>query len=219
LKDANITTTCGTVVLYLALVITIGVKLLGVGNTSHTFNSQRLIQEVRRKYSQTKRDVHTETKNIELLIVNDYRQFVKRGSVEATGERAKSVANFVDSVYKALNSRVALVAVQTWSSGDKITVSSDPETTLDNFLDYRKNTLLSLYSHDIAELLTNIDFDGSTVGIAPVKGICLSSSSGGINQDTGTTDSVGATMAHEMGHTLGMEHDRSKMNAILQCFH
>jgi hypothetical protein len=164
LKDANITTTCG------------------VGNTSHTFNSQRLIQEVRRKYSQTKRDVHTETKNIELLIVNDYRQFVKRGSVEATGERAKSVANFVDSVYKALNSRVALVAVQTWSSGDKITVSSDPETTLDNFLDYRKNTLLSLYSHDIAELLTNIDFDGSTVGIAPVKGICLSSSSGGINQ-------------------------------------
>jgi Cu2+-containing amine oxidase len=52
---------------------------------------------------------------------------------------------------------VALVAVQTWSSGDKITVSSDPETTLDNFLDYRKNTLLSLYSHDIAELLTLVD--------------------------------------------------------------
>ena len=49
---------------------------------------------------------------------------------------------------------MALVAVQTWSSGDKITVSPDASTTLDNFLEYRKSTLRSLYSHDIAELLT-----------------------------------------------------------------
>ena len=65
--------------------------------------------------------MHTETKNIELLIVNDFRQvcegcccvwvvcgvcliwfvilqYQKRGSVAATGDRAKSIANFVDSV-------------------------------------------------------------------------------------------------------------------------
>ena len=115
---------------------------------------------------------------------------------------SKYYTEFAFQVYKALNTRVALVAVETWNNGDKSTITSSPDTTLDNFNEYKKNTLRSVYNHDIAELLTydpsvlvknpnekivlyvcrNIDFQGSTVGLAPVKGICTAGRSSGINQ-------------------------------------
>ncbi|XP_065835038.1 disintegrin and metalloproteinase domain-containing protein 11-like [Oscarella lobularis] len=179
----------------------------GLGNHSFAPTPNAVVANVKKDFQRARRSVLTETKYVELLIVNDYRQYKKRGTVAATGDRAKAIANFVDSVYKTLNVRVALVAVETWNNGDKISISSDAGTTLDDFLVYRENTLVSKYSHDSGQLVSNLDFAGTTIGIAPLKGMCRLSSSGGVNQDTSTSDQVASTMAHEMGHTFGMEHD------------
>ncbi|XP_062518538.1 uncharacterized protein LOC134193719 [Corticium candelabrum] len=194
--DANVTATCG------------------IGNTSHSFSTHRIVQEVRKKISRIERDVHNETKYIELVIVSDFNLFTILGTVAAAGDRAKYIANFVDSLYKPLKIHVALVAVETWNDGDKIKISSDPFATIKKFMLYRKQTLRHVYSHDIAELLTSVKFKGANVGLAPVRGICAPRRSCGINQDTGTADRVAGIMAHEMGHALGMRHDKKRENLM-----
>ncbi|NWZ98578.1 ADA28 protein, partial [Nesospiza acunhae] len=52
------------------------------------------------------------------------------------------------------------------------------------------------------------DFEGTTIGLAFIKSICSDSFSAGIIQDHNRNEvAVAATMAHEMGHNLGMSHD------------
>ncbi|NXT86063.1 ADA28 protein, partial [Zapornia atra] len=52
------------------------------------------------------------------------------------------------------------------------------------------------------------DLEGTTIGLAFLKSICSDIHSAGIIQDHSRNEiAVAATMAHEMGHNLGMNHD------------
>lgn len=52
------------------------------------------------------------------------------------------------------------------------------------------------------------NFGGITVGIAYVGVVCSSLYSVGLSQDQHSSmESVGTTVAHELGHLLNMEHD------------
>ena len=57
-------------------------------------------------------------------------------------------------LYRPLNVRVALVAVEIWSQSDKIVVDKDSEKCLNNFLEYRNKELVKTYDHDNAQLIT-----------------------------------------------------------------
>eukprot|EP00485_Elphidium_margaritaceum_P019594 CAMPEP_0202730350 /NCGR_PEP_ID=MMETSP1385-20130828/186595_1 /ASSEMBLY_ACC=CAM_ASM_000861 /TAXON_ID=933848 /ORGANISM="Elphidium margaritaceum" /LENGTH=1359 /DNA_ID=CAMNT_0049396623 /DNA_START=346 /DNA_END=4425 /DNA_ORIENTATION=+ len=71
---------------------------------------------------------------------------------------------------------------------------------------YRKNHLSDF---DNAQLFTYYDFIGPTVGYAAVPGMCISSSSGGIEQMTYDEEYNAVIVAHEMGHNFNMDHDGS----------
>ncbi|XP_054440882.1 disintegrin and metalloproteinase domain-containing protein 8 [Pteronotus mesoamericanus] len=148
-----------------------------------------------------------EPRYVELYVVADYAEFQRLKSRDAVRSRVLEVVNHVDKLYQELGFRVVLVGLDIWDGGDKIVVSSNPSLTLENFLAWRTKHLVGRHAHDNAQLLTGVDFSGQTVGLAKVSTMC-SRHSGAVNQDhSGDSVGVACTMAHEMGHNLGMNHD------------
>ncbi|CAL8282491.1 unnamed protein product [Merluccius merluccius] len=159
--------------------------------------------------SRRKRDTQTTTKYVELIIVADNREFQKQGKdMDKVKQRLAEIANYVDKFYRALNIRVALVGLEVWSDTDKCPVSPDPFTTLHDFLDWRKVKLLPQRPHDNAQLISGVYFQGTTIGMAPIMSMCTAEQSGGIVMDH-SDNPLGAavTLAHELGHNFGMNHD------------
>jgi predicted Zn-dependent protease len=159
-----------------------------------------------------RRDVNSMEKFVELVLVNANSQFVAQGSDLATVvNRAVSIANIMDSLYKPLNTRVALVGVETWNDFDRISVVTNADILLDNFATYHVDELVDRFEgHDDAQLLTAIDFDGSTVGLAFIEGICSSFLATSVIQDTFSLAATSSVSTHELGHNLGMAHDNDR---------
>ncbi|XP_068181996.1 disintegrin and metalloproteinase domain-containing protein 19 isoform X1 [Antennarius striatus] len=155
-----------------------------------------------------KRDLSQNMKYVELLIAADKAEFEKHGSsLEKTKLKLLEAANLVDKYYKNLNIRVALIGLEVWTSRDMIAVSDNPHSTLAAFLSWRRKQLRSL-PNDNSQLITGRAFQGTTIGLAPLKAMCSDYQSGGVNTDhSESAVGVAATMAHEMGHNFGMSHD------------
>lgn len=56
--------------------------------------------------------------------------------------------------FQPLGVRVALVAVEVWSEGDRFTVGGSARAVLERFLRWRREELLPRLPHDNAQLLT-----------------------------------------------------------------
>ncbi|XP_069552978.1 disintegrin and metalloproteinase domain-containing protein 19 [Brachyistius frenatus] len=155
-----------------------------------------------------KRELNQNMKYVELLIVADKAEFEKHGSIlEKTKLKLLEAANLVDKYYKALSIRVALIGLEVWTSQDMISMSDNPHSTLAAFLSWRRKQLHAL-PNDNAQLITGRPFQGTTIGLAPLKAMCSDYQSGGVNTDhSESAVGVAATMAHEMGHNFGMSHD------------
>ncbi|XP_034036928.1 disintegrin and metalloproteinase domain-containing protein 19 [Thalassophryne amazonica] len=155
-----------------------------------------------------KRDISQNFKYVELLLVADNAEFQKNGrSLEKTKMKLLEAANYVDKYYKALKIRVALIGLEVWSDHDMISVSDNPHSTLAGFLAWRRKYLHKL-PNDNAQLITGVPFQGTIIGMAPLKAMCSEYQSGGVNTDhSELAVGVAATMAHEMGHNFGMSHD------------
>ncbi|XP_029031617.1 disintegrin and metalloproteinase domain-containing protein 12 [Betta splendens] len=185
------------------------------GACGHGFNfssvaPERHIQSpLQTFHTRHKRHAQKTTKYVELIIVADNREYQKHGKdLEKVKQRLAEIANYVDKFYRALNIRVALVGLEVWSDSDKCPVTQDPFATLHEFLDWRKVKLLPQKGHDNAQLISGVYFQGTTIGMAPIMSMCTVEQSGGIVMDH-SENPLGAavTLAHELGHNFGMNHD------------
>ncbi|KAM4702816.1 disintegrin and metalloproteinase domain-containing protein 12 [Rhinophrynus dorsalis] len=156
-----------------------------------------------------KRDTSKTTKYVELVIVADNREFQRQGKdIDKVKHRLIEIANYVDKFFRPLNIRVALVGVEIWSDADKCAITQDPFTSLHEFLDWRKMKLLPHKPHDNAQLVSGVYFQGTTIGMAPIMSMCTADKSGGVVMDhSGNPLGAAVTLAHELGHNFGMNHD------------
>ncbi|XP_042195894.1 disintegrin and metalloproteinase domain-containing protein 19 [Callorhinchus milii] len=167
-----------------------------------------LTSHIRPAHHREKRDLIKDMKYVELYLVADYAEFQKhKWDIEKTKLKLKETANYVDKYYRSLNIRIALVHVEVWTHEDMCDVRENPYNTLWSFLKWRRKAL-AMKKHDNAQLVTGITFNGTTIGLAPLMGMCSDYQSGGVNMDhSDSAIGVAATMAHEMGHNFGMSHD------------
>uniref|UniRef100_A0A6P8I559 Zinc metalloproteinase-disintegrin-like atrase-A n=1 Tax=Actinia tenebrosa TaxID=6105 RepID=A0A6P8I559_ACTTE len=157
-----------------------------------------------------RRNIDSETKYIELVLVNDNSQY--KYYQENTTQRALKIVNYVDSFYRALKVRVALIEMITWKDKDEILVGNNSNKALANFVKWRNVVLMKnrTFYHDNTQLLTHMQFERQTVGKAHVLAICTTRSAGVVRDHSSNAAATAATLAHEMGHNLGLDHDDRK---------
>ncbi|XP_063166975.1 zinc metalloproteinase-disintegrin-like NaMP isoform X2 [Candoia aspera] len=185
-------------------------KICGVTNT--TWESADPIKKTSRMSTSAEKQEYLRAKKyVELYIAVDHTVFRKYSrNITGVKTRVFEIVNYINAVYKALNIHVALIGLEIWSDEDKIVVNSSAGITLDRFSAWRQSYLLKRKRNDNAQLLTGIDFSGPTVGLAYVATMCNPSHSLGVVQDHNTSPiAIAATMAHEMGHNFGMNHDNT----------
>nr|Q8AWX7.1 RecName: Full=Zinc metalloproteinase-disintegrin agkistin; AltName: Full=Snake venom metalloproteinase; Short=SVMP; Flags: Precursor [Gloydius halys]AAL60587.1 metalloproteinase [Gloydius halys] len=147
---------------------------------------------------------------IELVIVADHRMYTKYdGDKTEISSIIYEIVNILTQNYRPMHIRVALTGLEIWSSGELSNVTLSADDTLDSFGEWRERDLLNRKRHDNAQSLTGMIFSENIEGRAYKESMCDLKRSVGIVRDYRTRRHfVANIMAHEMGHNLGIDHDR-----------
>uniref|UniRef100_A0A8C7M2Y1 ADAM metallopeptidase domain 22 n=1 Tax=Oncorhynchus mykiss TaxID=8022 RepID=A0A8C7M2Y1_ONCMY len=161
--------------------------------------------------------VAEETKYIELMVINDHLMYKKhRLSVGQTNNYAKSVVNMADMIFKEqLNTRIVLVAMETWAADNRFNIDDDPMVTLREFMKYRRDFIKE--KCDSVHLFSGNRFHSSWGGASYMGGVCSLTKGGGVNE-YGKTDEMAITLAQSLGQNIGIFSDKKRiLNGECKC--
>ncbi|XP_051167974.1 disintegrin and metalloproteinase domain-containing protein 33 isoform X2 [Leptopilina boulardi] len=174
-------------------------------------------------FNRFKRDVREAEKFIETAIVIDKAMFDKRnGSSRAeVVHDIIQIANIADLYFRTLNTRVSVVYIETWQGGNRASIDKtmDIGRALLGFNDYNMRHMYTV-SSDTTQLLTGETFEGGESGMAAQGTIC-SKRAIGISVDLNSYEPhvLAGTMAHMIGHNIGMGHDDGREECFCRDWH
>ncbi|ETE68272.1 Disintegrin and metalloproteinase domain-containing protein 22, partial [Ophiophagus hannah] len=154
-----------------------------MNTTSQKFGVKSRYKRRKRQVQLSLPRVEDETKYVELMIVNDHLMIYK----------------------EQLNTRIVLVAMETWGTDNKFTISENPLVTLREFMKYRRDFIKE--KSDAVHLFSGSQFLSSRSGAAFIGGICSLLKGGGVNE-FGKPDLMAVTLAQSLAHNLGIFSDK-----------
>ncbi len=152
-------------------------------------------------------------KEVQLAIASDFLMYQAHGNNVATLEaRNVAVMNNVNSDYSGSFAddyifTVTEQFVSTCSSCDPWTSSTNSGTLLDAFTSWGPGGFSG--THDLGQLWTNRDFNGSTIGVAWLGAVCTSSRYHILQDFSSNPDLTRVLVSHEIGHNFDCDHDAS----------
>ncbi|XP_063777590.1 disintegrin and metalloproteinase domain-containing protein 22 isoform X7 [Pseudophryne corroboree] len=181
-----------------------------LNETSVKFTQATRSRRKKRNVQPIPSNTKDENKYVELMIVNDHLMYKKhRLSVGQTNSYAKSVVNVADLIYKEqLNTRIVLVAMETWANDNKFSIYENPLKTLKEFMKYRRDFIKD--KSDVVHLFSGSQFESSRSGAAYIGGVCSLQKGGGVNE-FGRSDVLAVTLAQSLAHNLGIFSDKKKV--------
>uniref|UniRef100_A0A182FJR7 Uncharacterized protein n=1 Tax=Anopheles albimanus TaxID=7167 RepID=A0A182FJR7_ANOAL len=170
-----------------------------------------------------RRDVRETTKYIETALIIDKAMFQKRNGSTRTEvvHDAIQVANIADLYFRTLNTRVSVVYIETWQGQNQAQIDGgkDISKAISNFNDYTSRNLYKI-DKDTTQLLTGETFAGGEVGMSVPETVCTPKAVGiSVDMNPYEPHLLAGTMAHMIGHNIGMGHDDNREECICRDWH
>ncbi len=149
--------------------------------------------------------------NLQFAIGMDYSMVTKKGSVLAAANYGLSITNLVQNNYTgSFNDDINILVVEQFISScntcDPWDSNTDSEVLLNNFSSWGAGGFAVTY--DIGQLISNRNFNGTTIGLAWTPGACNGFYKHNVIQDySNNSNRVRVVSAHEIGHNLNAQHD------------
>ena len=158
---------------------------------------------------------------IDLAIASDYLMFDKYGSVTAVENHNIGVINNVQDNYIGvfihdLYFVIVTQFVVTTQGGDPWTSSTNAGTLLDDFTNWGNAGNFGV-TFDVGELWTDRDFNGGTIGIAWLNGVCNNVKYHCLQDFSTNAEWLRCMTAHEIGHNFSCNHDASGCPTWIMC--
>ncbi len=155
---------------------------------------------------------------IEFAIASDYSLFQEKGSFENVVKYQLSILNVVQAFYEPLylNVQVSEHVISDCSTCDYWGDSSDPYVLLPDFIAWANDDNADNFDnpHDVGQLWTNKSLS-SVIGLADIGTMCSDNKYSLIEDYTNKFSSMTVLSAHELGHSLGADHDLSSYLQIM----
>ncbi len=155
---------------------------------------------------------------LQLAIANDWAMRQKYGSNAAVINHNVGVMNNVQNNYdNEFADEIDFFIVQHYISScstcDPWTSSTNPNTLLNSFTNWGPGGFSAV--HDLGQLWTNRDLDGSVIGIAWLNAVCTNIRYHVLQDFTTNAQLLRVLAAHEIGHNFSATHDAQGSNTIM----
>lgn len=172
------------------------------------------MESIKDKSKETQSQNRMACMKVELAIAADYSMYEKYGGIHQVTNFTIGTMNMVAADYTgAFNDDFSFEITEQYvvacEGCDPWTSSTSASTLLNSFSTWSNANFFNNF--DLGQFWSNRDFDGSTIGLAHLPGLCWNvNSKHHILQDfSSNADLTRVLTSHEIGHNFGASHDAS----------